>query len=284
MVAPITNSPIGPIDVGPFSEYEPGKDYNQALDGTLDTKADPSNRNQPSGSGNRLDNYTAGPISTDIPSAEYFHHFVSPLNARPGGSLLDPDVDEKINKEEPKPYDYDPENPLNLPPPKDKIGPSFEVFESPTVPGKEPGGGFSFGIGVRDIFGGLPNAADFGQAWQTAKENFRQGWDIATDVMSGAWQGFKQDLSWVGGKIQENALIDRPSILESRDQEKGTKSYSVEEAWNGIKDTFGFGDKPANKPTQKEEKHEPGENNGANGGQVSGADEGVGHNDLPDSF
>jgi len=59
----------------------------------------------------------------------------------------------------------------------------------------------------------------------------------------GAWQGLQQGVGWVGDKIQQNAQIDRPSILESRDAEMGIESYSAQESWDGVKDAFGFSDK-----------------------------------------
>jgi len=75
------------------------------------------------------------------------------------------------------------------------------------------------------------------------KDVASDAWSGIKDFASGAWQGLQQGVSWVGDKIQQNAQIDRPSILESRDAEMGIESYSAQEAWDGVKDAFGFGDK-----------------------------------------
>ncbi len=68
-------------------------------------------------------------------------------------------------------------------------------------------------------------------------------WSGIKDFANGAWRGFQQGASWLGDKIQQNAQFDRPSILESRDADMGIESYSAQEAWDGVKDAFGFGDK-----------------------------------------
>ncbi len=38
-------------------------------------------------------------------------------------------------------------------------------------------------------------------------------WSGIKDFANGAWRGFQQGASWLGDKIQQNAQIDRPSIL-----------------------------------------------------------------------
>lgn len=107
-------------------------------------------------------------------------------------------------------------------------------------------------------------------------------------------------MSWIGDKIETGLKSfhgdDWATVVQEAEArrdviqvDKDDYSFSdvgkgFKDAWSGFTDTVsGFfgGNKPEDKPNQTEKRHEPGENNG---GQVSGADKGVGRNDVPDSF
>ena len=145
-----------------------------------------------------------------------------------------PHIDDALNQEELTQFE-----PETRPVEEDKIGPAFGTADHFDIPGKPPGAGGWLGIGIQDPFEGLPTAADVGQALDTAGKNIASGWNTVSDFARGAWAGVKQGISWVGDKISQNAQIDRPSILETRDAQMGISSISAKDAFNGATSALG---------------------------------------------